>query len=79
MQALEAAVNLYNNAPELHGEQLSKCYHSLVQLAMGREESVMVGGGEGQGWSYFNQILDHLDSKGKVSLCMCAVKGPQYS
>ncbi len=65
MKALQNAVHVYTNSPELDGEHLSRCYHSLVQLVMGKEE-VGEKGEEGQAWMLFNQILDLLDSKAKV-------------
>ena len=64
VEALQAAINIHSNSPESHGEQLSRCYHSLVQLLMEKEASKEE---RGQGWNIFNQILDLLDSKMKVS------------
>ena len=66
MKALQAAITLHTNSPEPNGEQLSRCYHSLVQLVMSREEAPQ--GVEGEGWGLFTQILDLLDSTVKVSV-----------
>ncbi len=68
VEALHAAITLYSRSPEVNGEQLSRCYHSLVQLVMGsREETTAVRGEQGEGWNLFSQILDLLESKVKVS------------
>ena len=67
LEALQAAVQIYSSSSELDGDHLSRCYHSLVQLVIRREE--IAGKSEnGEGWSLFNQILDLLDSKAKVRL-----------
>lgn len=68
VEALHAAITLYSRSPEVNGEQLSRCYHSLVQLVMGsREETTAVRGEQGEGWNLFSQILDLLESKVKGS------------
>lgn len=64
VKALQNAIHIYTKSPELDGDHLSRCYHSLVQLVMGREAGET--GENGQAWKLFNQILDLLDSKGKV-------------
>lgn len=65
MKALEEAVRIYTESPEADGERLSRCYHSLLQMVVAKEE-VGEKGEEGQAWNLFNRILDLLESKGKV-------------
>ena len=65
MKALQGAIHIHTKSPELDGEHLSRCYHSLVQLVVGKEEAGEMGE-EGQAWKLFNQILDLLESKIKV-------------
>lgn len=64
VKALQAAITLHTNSPDI--EPLSRCYHSLVQLVMSREEAPQ--GVEGEAWGIFTEILDLLDSKVKVSV-----------
>ena len=82
VKALQSAIGLYSNSAEEQGEQLSRCYHSLLQLLMAREQSP-AGEGQGQAFTLFNQLLDLLETKMKVmdilacllllwGMCCCA-------
>ena len=72
VKALESAIHIYTKSLEIDGEHLSRCYHSLVQMVMLKEE-VGEKGEEGQAWRLFNQILDLLESKAKVCVCKLIV------
>ena len=78
MKALKDAIQIYTNSLDVDGEHLSRCYHSLVQLVMGREEAGEMGR-SGQTWQLINQILDLLESKAKVCKCMLTGWGPVVS
>lgn len=72
LEALQAAVHIYTSSSELDGDHLSRCYHSLVQLVV-RKEEIAGKSEDGEGWSLFNQILDLLDSKAKVRFYVCGI------
>ncbi len=69
-QALKMAVNLHLHSPSsspINFDRLSKCYHSLVQLATGSDGCSDMATKE-QAWDILVEVNDLLESRAKVGL-----------